>query len=1046
MNEGLKSTIGLIVKVLIILMLPLLFLRYVDTQPTAVVDDHDDEGTRSVAIVNEDTGVEKGKETMILGKEIPSLLGEQEDYSWKVVNRSAAEQGFSNQKYDAIIYVPSSFSENIMTFKEDEPTKAAINYVIQPNLEAKERQRVHREMANAKNKINQEMSTIYWSYVSQEIGNIREHFDTVLEKEVAFQDAMYSFYTPSSKTLATEIEQHKGSLENILNQTDQINDVSNNSVSSAAEAESKMVQFTEALEAYKEAQQEQQQLLAAAQTENKEAIQAGVESYKEGLARNAEQIEQQMKAYKSPVYVQDENKDAIIKRFSSINEQLDEGKESLDEWNENKDQDKDEDELIRKQFLSMNETLLKVYNERLYGEAKTGVLEGISKLEDPKSDIPPNDIDKPNEDDKPKNDYQLNLEDLNNRVFLLKEAIKDVKLITDKPINIPKSAPSVKTEPKTTVESIEEGTKEGTEDKIEEETEDGTENGAEKDENEDEETDEPELDPTPPPEPTDPPEISINWKEVNTGLEELDKSIKKLDEKNGQNVKDIFDSWEEYTDQWEKAYQELEKVKHKVSTPLIEHIISQQNEILGSNLLPGEEKEVLDNEFPDYEAMNNKQIEILSAYSGDLAVLKANLVQKGKIVEENNIVLNLLSDKRMQKEINKLLELDSEFDSKIDSPYTKQLQGVFGNLLGEAESVGEMAKLEENFKTLLAETEAFLNEYDALVQEEQSEIMEKLQNMKLSSEETTTQLQTVNAETFEWEESPSIQFLDGQMVFNIQKSAVSNLDQLSEMVASLDESQGNITSNTEELQSKVSNVQKQSDELNNRWSVNVASTEKVKDDVYDVLGNTVVDGQMNPFVYNYLSNPVEVEGQVNGKVLSETEDRMPPVIMFIIILISGLLIGFLCNYYSNNAYIVQGGLFLLLNLAVGLIISMYGLSIYSLDDGQAIMWSVFTILLLLACSNIVRAGLFIGPFVGWLASIAMIVFFITPLLNIVVPEFSFNNPISNVYMGLQYGTQSSLTWTLIVLAVIVLLASAFVYTLQIMKNRAKVEPNEEKAS
>src|SRR5690625_2177119 len=131
------------------------------------------------------------------------------------MNRSAAKQGFSNQTYDAIIYVPSKFCENVMTFKDKSPSKTSINYVIQPNLEAKERQRIHREMANAKNTINQEMSTIYWNYVSQEVDIIREEFDKVLEKEIAFQDAMYSFYTPSSETIANEIDIHKNRLEDI---------------------------------------------------------------------------------------------------------------------------------------------------------------------------------------------------------------------------------------------------------------------------------------------------------------------------------------------------------------------------------------------------------------------------------------------------------------------------------------------------------------------------------------------------------------------------------------------------------------------------------------------------------------------------------------------------------------------------------------------------------------------------------------------------------------------------------------------------------------
>src|SRR5690625_6180643 len=99
---------------------------------------------------------------------------------------------------------------------------------------------------------------------------------------------------------------------------------------------------------------------------------------------------------------------------------------------------------------------------------------------------------------------------------------------------------------------------------------------------------------------------------------------------------------------------------------------------------------------------------------------------------------------------------------------------------------------------------------------------------------------------------------------------------------------------------------------------------------------------------------------------------------------------------------VQAGLFIVMNVAVGLIISIYGLSIYSLPNAQALQWSLFTIILLFAAANIVRGALFIGPFVGWLASMVMFVFFVTPLINLVVYEFSFFISIHYVYMFLLF--------------------------------------------
>ena len=76
----------------------------------------------------------------------------------------------------------------------------------------------------------------------------------------------------------------------------------------------------------------------------------------------------------------------------------------------------------------------------------------------------------------------------------------------------------------------------------------------------------------------------------------------------------------------------------------------------------------------------------------------------------------------------------------------------------------------------------------------------------------------------------------------------------------------------------------------------------------------------------------------------------------------------------------------------------------------------------------------------------MIVFFVTPLIHIVVPEFSFNNPITNAYMALQFSSESFPLLIMISLIVITGGVSAFIYGLQITRNKAKVGQDEEIAA
>ncbi len=56
--------------------------------------------------------------------------------------------------------------------------------------------------------------------------------------------------------------------------------------------------------------------------------------------------------------------------------------------------------------------------------------------------------------------------------------------------------------------------------------------------------------------------------------------------------------------------------------------------------------------------------------------------------------------------------------------------------------------------------------------------------------------------------------------------------------------------------------------------------------MFNLLGNTYVDGQQNGPVYDYLANPLQISGDGTSK---EEEKKMPPVIVLMIVLISSLI-------------------------------------------------------------------------------------------------------------------------------------------------------------
>lgn len=281
MTEQRKSLIKLISAVIIILLLPVLFFRFIGDDPTKKAVN----STRQIAVVNEDTGVlsdevksDEEDKSAQFGKEVAAVLGERPDYSWTVVNRSAAETGLATKKYDAIVYIPSDFSKNILSYDKDHPQKATLEFSIQDNLNAVNKEKVQRELEDAQKTMNKKMSALYWNFVSQKVDNIRGEFDKIVNKESEFQNVMYNFYKPSSNDLAGEIKQQKDLIDELKKSMNEAQGTTKEKASTAEEAKNTLKEFIDTVERYKEYQENQKKLLLAAQDSTQQQIRTGLDA------------------------------------------------------------------------------------------------------------------------------------------------------------------------------------------------------------------------------------------------------------------------------------------------------------------------------------------------------------------------------------------------------------------------------------------------------------------------------------------------------------------------------------------------------------------------------------------------------------------------------------------------------------------------------------------------------------------------------------------------------------------------------------------------
>ncbi|MBY6087961.1 type VII secretion protein EsaA [Priestia flexa] len=929
MTEQRKYTLKVIVAVIFILGFPSLFFRYIGDNPLKVTEN----ATRTIAVVNEDIGVEeeKGEEPIRFGQRVAAILDKDSDYDWTVLSRSAATNGLQSGKYDAVIYIPSNFSENILTYDQEKPQKATFQYKVQNQLNAVNKEKVVRELEDATAKVNNDMSSLYWSYVSQEVEKVRGQFDKILEKEIAFQNTMVAFYKPNSKNLAGEIDDQKKILEQIQTNVKSAEEGSSERKNDVQQVEENLTNFIKYVEEYKMYQEKQKEMLLKAQTESVGDIQEGIAMISEGQNGDREQFESEA--------------GKVFGKLSNVQQQIDENKQiadNLQEATEDKTSGQ-QDELNR-----LNQDLLSQYSQVTEQTTLNEVQSKLSTLrkeleiapskEEEGETLPPIE-DNPviPEDEEGETPSETGEEspttvpvDLESQRQQLQGMKNDLQAWSENLAALPEEEQNegvADTQQKIADFSTR---LQGVSDQLENVTV----------------------------------EVPPSNNNDNDGKEELQKQIQELLAVN---------------EALRERVAQLEEINNQPNgdvQTVVSMITDKEDKILSSSQLSESRKQKLAELFAS--GIQTENMSKLLQYYGDLSQYELALSRGSNEDLQDAVLQNEGTRQRIQAIL---------YGDEQPSVIRKQLQN---NLLSTAEGI-------DSFSSSIQQ---FTDSYGQLIEGEQASIVESLSALQEKAGSMNETLQSVASESAV--EAPTQENADVSSLITLQKSMGQELKGMNDLISTLGERQSSVVEYTGELQEKVNEVQDQADTLNNKWSQNVDSTKLVRGQVYRLLNNTLVDGQNNDYVYDYLANPL----QVSGEVPAEKTKTVPPVVLLVIILISSLLIGYFSHYYKNAPLLVRGSLFGLLVMIVGLMISTFSLNIYSLSGERAMEWSIFTIVLLLLASTLVRGAFLIGNFVGWIVTVLMILFFITPLLNLAMPNFNYEDPVSKVYMSIQYETTS----------------------------------------
>ncbi|SDB86889.1 type VII secretion protein EsaA [Shouchella lonarensis] len=973
-----KGLITLLIAIVVIAATPLVFFNYIGSEPMFQPKNTTDQ----IAIVNEDDGYQKalGDDIITLGQDLVQTIQDEESgYEWPVVSRLAAQSGIDNKEYDAVIFIPSSFSRDIMSFKEAIPSITNVRYEMSPHLNAKNQERVQKELEAAQQTLNGQVTAMYWRYVSEEVHGVQTNFDEVLDKEVNFLNEMHAFYAPSSKELGQEIDRQRERLGQLFSYSKDATGIAGNSHSTLSEGEKAFETLTKNIDTYLTYQQDLTTSLLATDQANEQLISDSSTTFQTLLQDGERRVREGQTPFQPQLENKGENVYAFLNQFHN-------GMGTLNQQMYGFDRN------MNTSFHTLNNEI-----ERLPNTYEQ-VIQSYNKG----------------------NNWGVFISTLKSTLAMRNEVLSQHTLPYD---------PGHLTMPLHPLEPLEPDMLKDVLEHVQYIRASLVELEPEKGDLNPDPTPDPDPDPTPdPPEESDdhnadkqetPEEASSKddqenvpshtdnsaydtWKLTIERTDQLKKELEEDVQKDINDNRELVSQYMGYLEDLHKLVESLQGKTKELPETFLKKVQQREERILSS-------PPASDFQFSFVDPIENRDPNVLMDYYNLLGQLElASQLHRASGTVDQDIRDKALKDFARTAQLKAGLQ-DSENNVKSFMSLTEDINN-FQTFSVDAR--GEM-------DTLLQDTNTILTNLSAEIKEEQQLVLSLANETRESANNTLEQMRS-SRQPIEIEPGP-VEGLDGSLVQISHQTSLSEIEQLGQSVSSLSEHQDNLIGSTEDMFTQVATVQNKSDDLNDRWKNSVGTTQLVHDDMNNILQNAINDGYFNDNVYNYLSNPVNVAGeQVEGPAESFT----PPVVMLVIILLVSLMIGYLAHHYRELPIPVHLSLYGILSIALGLIISIYGLNIYKMTDAQAIQWTIITVLLILATAGVIRLLLMIGPWMGTLGSVLIIFLFTIPLLDMAMPNFHSDNPIAALFMSIQHKEQQLFFPGAMILAAITCLSIA----------------------
>lgn len=154
----------------------------------------------TIALVNEDEAASFNGQTYLFGKEFVSMVSNDSRYSWAVSSRSVAEKAYADKAVSAVIYLPRSFSRDLLTLENLNPVTADIQYKVVDEGDSA-RQRLENRVSAVLRDFNSRIVQMYFASIAGNISGAQVNVSSIVDRQSALVGALSDELRPDVESV-----------------------------------------------------------------------------------------------------------------------------------------------------------------------------------------------------------------------------------------------------------------------------------------------------------------------------------------------------------------------------------------------------------------------------------------------------------------------------------------------------------------------------------------------------------------------------------------------------------------------------------------------------------------------------------------------------------------------------------------------------------------------------------------------------------------------------------------------------------------------------